>query len=97
MGFLILMAILFCCGLGIVFEIFGFLFRLIFSGVGLFFGAIVAAVLTVVFLPAILAIFGIVLPKAFIVIGVIALVIMVSRKGNRGRNDYSDRDYSQNW
>ncbi|MDC7224679.1 MAG: hypothetical protein PQJ60_13120 [Spirochaetales bacterium] len=86
---LILLMVLFFFGIGFVFEIIGFLFRLLFSGLGVLITVVVAAGGALVAVPLVLGMIGYALPKGVVILGIIFLVVWASRRGCR----WSGRDY----
>ena len=88
MEILILAAVIFFFGIGLVFEILGFLFRILFAGFGGLLGLILAAVVALVTVPIILGVLGFLLPPFLILLGALVLVGLVT---GRSRRLYRDR------
>jgi len=91
MEILIFAALIFFLGIGFVFEILGFLFRILFTGLGSVFGLILAAVAALIMVPILLGLLGFLLPPLLIVAGALVLIGLVagrSRRYSRDRRSY---------
>jgi len=92
-----LIALVFFLGIGIVFEVIGFIFKLLFSGFGLVVGLILAAVTALVAVPLVLGLVGVIIPKGLLVIALVGLFVIIvnrSRKSN-GRRKADNFDESK--
>lgn len=87
MEILIIAALIFFLGIGLVFEILGFLFRILFAGLGSVFGLILAAVAALILVPVFLGLLGFLLPPFLIVVGVLLLIGLVARRSRRYSRD----------
>ena len=85
MEMLILLGLVFFFGIGFVFEVIGFLFRLLFSGFGVLLGLIAAAVTAILIVPFLLGLVGFIIPRGLLILGVLFLIAMVSNRTRRGR------------
>ncbi len=83
MEILILAAVIFFFGIGLVFEILGFLFRILFAGFGSLLGLILAAVVALVTVPIILGVLGFLLPPFLILLGALVLIGLVMGRSRR--------------
>ena len=95
---LIFIVLIFFLGIGFVFEILGFIFRLLFSGFGLIVGLIGSALLAIIAVPLLAGIIGFILPQGIIFLGIIVLSIAVIHKTRKQRKETSyNRDYNRKW
>ncbi len=85
MEMLILLGLVFFFGIGFVFEVIGFLFRLLFSGLGVVLGLIAAAVTAILIVPFLLSLVGFIIPRGLLILGVLFLIAMVSNRTRRDR------------
>ena len=83
MEILILAALIFFFGIGLVFERLGFLFRILFAGFGSLLGLILAAVVALVTVPIILGVLGFLLPPFLILLGALVLIGLVMGRSRR--------------
>lgn len=88
MEFIIILGLIFFCGLGFVFEVLGFLFRLLFSGLGLVIALIVAAALSLAIVPLFVGFLGFMLPKGLLIAGFVFLAWAVINQSRRRRRYY---------
>ncbi len=85
---LIILGLVFFFGIGFVFEVIGFIFRLLFSGLGVVLGLVAAAVIAIVAVPFLFGIIGFILPRGLIILGIIFLIAMISNRSRRWENRY---------
>ncbi|MBN2625821.1 MAG: hypothetical protein JXA95_04075 [Spirochaetales bacterium] len=89
---LIILGMVFFFGIGFVFEVIGFIFKLLFSGLGVVLGLIAAAVIAIVAVPFLFGLIGFILPRGLIILGIIFLIALVARRSDRYSRHYG-RDY----
>jgi predicted lipid-binding transport protein (Tim44 family) len=95
---LILIGIVFFFAIGLVFEVIGFIFRMLFSGFGLVIGLVFAAVAAIFAVPLLIGLLGFIIPRGFIVIGVVVLTMIVLNRSHQQRKDnYYSRRHSRSW
>ena len=94
MEMLILLGLIFFFGIGFVFEVIGFIFRMLFSGLGVFLGLIAAAVAAILVVPFFLGLVGFIIPRGLLIVGVLFLIAMVSNRMRRRRDRWPEsREY----
>ncbi|MBI9102670.1 MAG: hypothetical protein JEY99_09655 [Spirochaetales bacterium] len=95
---LLLIALIFFFGLGIIFKVIGFLFKILFSGLGLVLGLVLSAGTALIAGLVLAGVVGIIIPNGLILLAIVFLFIMGIgryRKTNRNSSYKSrwDRNY----